>query len=351
MGAFMSSPPVHYVRTSDGYRIAYMKSGDGVPLVQMPLPINHLTLMWQADNRRKLFEGLSQRFRLVQYDSRGEGMSDRGLSEMLRSEDFEQDLESVIDAAGLERFLLFAPNGSNHVAVRYAIRHPDRLYGLILWQLIGNWQGTEIGFMANIAADDWHRCLVMAAQVFLAGEDFDVGLRIMSESTQQTDFLTRALADDASNVEQLLPDLRVPVLLLYKGIAFRRTLDWARKMAASIPQAQLVLLDDDGDLYGYPRDSHQLLTAIDGFVRSLGIDTGAREDVLRRQPADSTHPLTRRELEVLRLLATGSTNAEMAAQMVISDRTVARHITNIYAKINARSKVEATAYAFRHGLT
>jgi DNA-binding NarL/FixJ family response regulator len=51
---------------------------------------------------------------------------------------------------------------------------------------------------------------------------------------------------------------------------------------------------------------------------------------------------------VLRLLASGFTNAEIAARLVISERTIARHITNVYAKINARSKVEAAAYAFRH---
>jgi hypothetical protein len=58
MQASMSSPPVHYVRTEDGYRIAYMEAGHGVPLVQMPLPFNHLTLMWQTEKRRNLFEGL-----------------------------------------------------------------------------------------------------------------------------------------------------------------------------------------------------------------------------------------------------------------------------------------------------
>ena len=120
-------------------------------------------------------------------------------------------------------------------------------------------------------------------------------------------------------------------------------------MAVTIPQAQLVLLDDDGDLYGYPRD--QLLAAIDGFVRSLEIDVDATGEVLSRQPADATHPLTPRELELLRLLASGYTNAEIATRLVISERTVARHITNVYGKINARSKVEATAYAFRHHLT
>src|SRR5439155_2820824 len=61
--------------------------------------------------------------------------------------------------------------------------------------------------------------------------------------------------------------------------------------------------------------------------------------------------LTAREVEVLRLIAAGRTNFEISRELVLSLRTVARHITNIYGKIGARSKVDAASYAMRHGLT
>ena len=60
--------------------------------------------------------------------------------------------------------------------------------------------------------------------------------------------------------------------------------------------------------------------------------------------------LTSREVEVLRLLAKGQSNKEIAAELVLSVRTVERHITNLYGKIDARGKADATAYAFTHGL-
>ena len=60
--------------------------------------------------------------------------------------------------------------------------------------------------------------------------------------------------------------------------------------------------------------------------------------------------LTPREVEVLQLIAAGCTTQEVAAALVISEGTVERHITNLYAKIGARSRADATAYAFRHGL-
>ena len=66
-----------------------------------------------------------------------------------------------------------------------------------------------------------------------------------------------------------------------------------------------------------------------------------------------SHPrgLSAREVEVLRLVAAGRTNKEIAEELTLSVRTVARHITNIYTKIGARNRAEATAYAGRQGLT
>jgi len=61
--------------------------------------------------------------------------------------------------------------------------------------------------------------------------------------------------------------------------------------------------------------------------------------------------LTGREVEVLRLIAAGRTNSQISGDLVLSERTVARHITNIYGKIGARGKADATSYAIRHGLT
>ena len=60
--------------------------------------------------------------------------------------------------------------------------------------------------------------------------------------------------------------------------------------------------------------------------------------------------LTEREVEVLRLVASGQSSAEIAAELVLSRRTVERHISNIYSKTNTHNRSEATAFAFTHGL-
>ncbi|HEY7801432.1 MAG TPA: helix-turn-helix transcriptional regulator, partial [Dehalococcoidia bacterium] len=94
---------------------------------------------------------------------------------------------------------------------------------------------------------------------------------------------------------------------------------------------------------------------------SLGIarDTGMLglqekiEDVLRshqRLASDMPGGLTSREREVLRLIARGLSTREISEALVLSERTSARHITNIYAKIGVRNRVEASAYARQHDL-
>ena len=82
---------------------------------------------------------------------------------------------------------------------------------------------------------------------------------------------------------------------------------------------------------------------------------GAAFDLVALETASEQHerpdvPLTNRETEVLRLLATGATNRKIAVALVISEKTVARHVSNIYAKLNVSSRSAATAYAYEHNL-
>lgn len=69
-----------------------------------------------------------------------------------------------------------------------------------------------------------------------------------------------------------------------------------------------------------------------------------------RSPSEGDGVLTPRELEVLRLVASGMSNRTIAAELVLSEKTVARHIANIFAKLDLSSRAGATAYAFQHGL-
>jgi DNA-binding CsgD family transcriptional regulator len=106
---------------------------------------------------------------------------------------------------------------------------------------------------------------------------------------------------------------------------------------------------------GKPADATALLMETRAICASLGARPAlVRADALaaRLGAARSSYPdgLTAREVDVLRLIAAGRSNREITDTLAISERTVNRHITNLYGKIGARGKADATAYALRHGL-
>jgi DNA-binding CsgD family transcriptional regulator len=89
-----------------------------------------------------------------------------------------------------------------------------------------------------------------------------------------------------------------------------------------------------------------------GVFEGLGaVPDVARVDSLATSPqAAAAHGLTQRELQVLRLVARGATNRSIAAELVLSDRTIDRHVSNIFAKLRVSSRAAATAYAYEHDL-
>jgi len=91
-------------------------------------------------------------------------------------------------------------------------------------------------------------------------------------------------------------------------------------------------------------------------ARGVFAELGAAPDLARLDslapdgPSVDTHGLTPRELEVLRLVATGATNKAIAAELVLSERTVDRHVSNIFTKLGVSSRAAATAYAYENKL-
>jgi DNA-binding NarL/FixJ family response regulator len=88
----------------------------------------------------------------------------------------------------------------------------------------------------------------------------------------------------------------------------------------------------------------------DTFARLGARPDALRVDVLLGRAAEARHGLTGRELEVLRLVAGGATNRAIAVELVLSERTVDRHVSNIFAKLRVASRAAATAYAYEHRL-
>lgn len=117
---------IRFCTTSGGVRVAYAGVGQGPPLIKTANWLNHLEYDWQSPVWRHLLEELAKDHRLIRYDARGNGLSDWNVDD-ISFEAFIRDLETVVDAAGAERFALLGISQGCAVSIAYAVRHPERV--------------------------------------------------------------------------------------------------------------------------------------------------------------------------------------------------------------------------------
>jgi pimeloyl-ACP methyl ester carboxylesterase/DNA-binding winged helix-turn-helix (wHTH) protein len=123
---------IHFCTACDGVRIAYASAGQGPPLIKAANWLNHLEYDWQSPVWSHLLQALARQFQLVRYDERGNGLSDWDVDD-ISFEAFVRDLESVVDAAGLQRFALLGMSQGCAVSIAYTVRHPERVSHLVLF--------------------------------------------------------------------------------------------------------------------------------------------------------------------------------------------------------------------------
>ena len=128
-------PSIQYAQTNDGVNIAFWTLGEGEPLVHMPILISNIELEWQIPECRRWYERLARGRKLIRYDFRGSGLSQRNVPNLttFALEAQVLDLEAVVDRLGLEKFVLCGFMHSGPPAIAYAARHPERVSRLILW--------------------------------------------------------------------------------------------------------------------------------------------------------------------------------------------------------------------------
>jgi len=122
---------IRFCTASDGVRIAYATVGQGPPLVKTANWLNHLEYDWDSPIWRQLFRRLGRDHQFIRYDARGNGLSDWDVED-ISFDAFVRDLESVVDAAGLDRFPLLGISRGGPIAIAYAVKHPERVTHLAL---------------------------------------------------------------------------------------------------------------------------------------------------------------------------------------------------------------------------
>ena len=128
--AALPAQEIQYCRMADGVHLAVATLGEGSPVVRAPVWMSHVEHDWRTTIWREVLMALVGAHRLVRYDARGTGLSDRDVE--ISFEAAVSDLETIVDALGLRRFALLGMSQGTAVSIAYAARHPERVSRMVL---------------------------------------------------------------------------------------------------------------------------------------------------------------------------------------------------------------------------
>ena len=253
---------VRFCQTADGVHLAVATAGRGTPLVKTANWLNHIEFDWQSPVWSPLFSRLAAQCTLVRYDERGIGLSDRDVPDF-SFEAFVDDLETVVDEYGLQRFALLGISQGAPVSIAYAVRHPERVSRLVLcggfakgWRKRGNAADVaRAEASVTLIREGWGQDNPAARQMFTSLIVPDATheemqwfneLERISASADTAIRLLRVLGD--IDVTELLPRVEVPTLVLHSRGDARVPFEHGLTLARGIPKARLVALESKNHL-------------------------------------------------------------------------------------------------------
>jgi class 3 adenylate cyclase len=283
----VDEPRVRYATTTDGVSIAYTTLGDGPPIVAiMPFPWTNLEAAWQLPEIRDWQRRLGRGRRLVAYDSRGLGLSERACG-ALSLDALVRDLEAVVDHAQLARFALMTAPTTGPIAITYAARHAERVSHLLLaFSFARGAEGLPPQFetLLDLADRDWDMYTETVAHAIIGWSEGEYAHRFARFLRQcATPAMNRAFIEvlRACDVTALLPRLTMPTLVLHRRELQSPSIDVARGLAARIPDARLVILEGAspapfiGDMEAVGRATDEFLDGADDVAVATPHSAGA----------------------------------------------------------------------------
>ncbi len=270
-------PRVHYAKAKDGVSLAYQVTGDGpTDLIIIPGYTSHLETWWEAWSGR-LVRQLASFSRLILFDKRGTGLSDR--PEHVDLDDWVEDVAVVLDAVGSERAAVLGVSAGSPIAILFAATYPERtralvLYGgypRVLWdkdylfgvaaeELREGIESLEAGWGSPSALKYW---CPSARDDPVAREQFGRYQRISASPASATAYLRLVTSID---VRHALPTVSAPTLVLHAARDVRTPLECSRFMAERIPDATLVELDSADHLIWFSDALDAMTTHIQDFL-------------------------------------------------------------------------------------
>ena len=277
----MVTPETRYARSGD-LDIAYQVVGDGpLDVVVVFGFATHLDLNWETPPFAGICQRISSFARLITFDKRGVGLSDR--TERIPSlEERADDLRAVMDAAGSTRAAIVGVSGGGPTSLLFASTHPERVQRLVLWGSAARWgtaAGYEVGHEPSLVRpflrmfDFWGNGRLYRATITQdapADEVMD-GRFARYERNAATPTTARAIIEFAIGVDvrDVLPDVSAPTLVVHRaGDPFTRV-EFGRYLGAQIPGARYMEFPGDFSLSGTGADA----IVLDEIERFLTGDT------------------------------------------------------------------------------
>ncbi len=353
----LSSQQIRFCKSRDGTRIAFATSGSGPPLVKTLHLASHL----ESDPENPIWgpwmSELARGRMLVRYDPRGFGLSDRSVDDFSLERHVE-DLEAVIGAAELDRFALIGFAGGAALSVHYAARAPARVTHLVLQGafLLGRLvrsataaQVAEAEMLLQLISVGWGQDDPAFRQFYTSQYIPDASMeqcRTFNESLRRA-----ASPENASRLMRTLqscdlrnaaPMVSCPTLVLHSIDDRRVPMEQGRALAAAIAGARFIPLKSRNH---YPLPHEPAWT---NFIEELNA-------FLPPAPAPSRHELalldglTRRQLQVLELIAQGIGNVLIGERLGIGEKTVRNNVSAILGKMDVHSRAEAIVRAREAG--
>jgi pimeloyl-ACP methyl ester carboxylesterase/DNA-binding CsgD family transcriptional regulator len=323
-----------------GEDVAYAVVGAGPPVLVGGWWCSHLVLNWQDSLFRGYVSRLAARHTIIRYDRPGTGASSRSGSLPLTLDDEVAVLAGLVEALDLPRLALVGASSGAAAAAAYAAATPAQVTRLVLYG--GFARGADIApaevrtAMVDVVAGHWGLGSRVLADVFLPGAssaEREAFARLQRQSATREQAASTLAATYALDVTEHLGRIGMPTTVIHRkadrAVPFALGVDVARRVRG----AALVELDGV-DHFPWRGDA----TAVaDATLRGLGHHVSAGPQL----PGPDS--VTDREREILELVATGLTDAQIAERLLVSPHTVHRHIANARAKLGVRSRAAAAA--------
>jgi len=248
---------VTFCKTKDGINLAIAAVGVGPVLVRTTHWLSHIEYDWQSPITAPFLHALAGRSRLIRYDGRGIGLSDRNVPNISFAT-FQSDLETVVDSLQLDRFALLGTSQGAAIAVAYAARHPQRVSKLILhgsYALGRNKRGAtgdadEANMMISMMRRGWgdeHSAFMRAfGTLFLPNgtpEQIKDYADLQRMATSAETAVKIRLIHDETDIEDILPKVKSPTMVFHSRHDNVVPFEQGRLVAASIPNAKFIPLE------------------------------------------------------------------------------------------------------------